>query len=65
MAGLLAVLEGVKKGKGDDSEEEEAPESKPGEKTGYRQLMKEAAEDGDWDGFADAVVGLCKQAYAK
>ncbi len=63
--GILAVLAGAKKGEGDDSTEEEAPESKPAEKTGYRTLIKEAAEDGDWDAFADAVVGLCKQSYSK
>ncbi len=41
-------------------EEGEAAEPKP-EKTGYRAVLKEAAADGDWDAFADAVVGLCKQ----
>lgn len=61
--GLFDALAGAKDK--DAGSEESAPESKSGEKTGYRTLIKEAAEDGDWDAFADAVVGLCKQSYGK
>ena len=60
MKGIFAAL-GEAKDKGASSDVEEAPESEPAEKTGYRSLMKEAAADGDWDAFADAVVGLIKQ----
>ena len=59
--GILDALKGMKAGKGAESDEEEAPESKSAPKTGYRTLIKEAAEDGDWEAFADAVAGLCKQ----
>ncbi len=58
--GIFDVLKGAKKGEEAESEEEEAPESKPA-KSGYRTLLKESAEAGDWDAFADAVAGLCKQ----
>ncbi len=62
--GIMEALAGAKKDP-DAASEDTAPESKPSEKSGYRTLLKEAAEDGDWDAFADAVVGLCKQSYAK
>ena len=57
--GLEAIL-GKVVGKGDSDEEASEPAAKS-EKTGYRTLLKEAAADGDWDGVADAIVGLCKQ----
>jgi hypothetical protein len=60
--GVFESIMGAKKDKGVSSEEEEAPESGPvAPKTGYRALLKESAEDGDWEAFADAVAGLCKQ----
>jgi hypothetical protein len=59
--GILAILEKAGKGKGVSSDVEEAPESKPAAKSDYRAELKEAAEEGDWDAFASAVEGLCKQ----
>ncbi len=59
--GIFDVMKDAAKGKGADSDEEKAPESGAAPKTGYRTLLKEAAEDGDWDAFADAVAGLCRQ----
>ncbi len=61
--GILDALAGMKKGA--ESDEDDAPESKPAEKTGYLTLMKESAADGDWDGFADAVAGYVKQCSMK
>ena len=57
--GILDALKGMK-GKGEEAEEA-APESDAAPKTGYRTLIKESAEAGDWDAFADAVAEFCKQ----
>ncbi len=55
-AALLAVLK--PKGKGAPpvpaGDEEEAPESSS-EGGDYKQIMKDAANDGDWDAFVDAL----------
>lgn len=36
-----------------DDDEEGAPE--PAEGDDYKQIMKDAAHDGDWDAFVDAL----------
>ncbi len=59
--GLMEALAGAKKDP-DAASEDTEPESSPSGKSGYRTLLKEAAEDGDWDGVADAIEGMCKQA---
>ena len=47
----------LKPGKGvpskDEESEEEAPES--GGAPDYKSVMKDAAKDGDWDAFVDAL----------
>lgn len=55
---LAAVLpkSSSKSPKGDAEEgSEDAPESKKEPSADYRALMKEAAADGDWEGFVEAL----------
>ncbi len=42
-------------GKEAESDEEEAPESKPGKGEDYKKIAIEAAEEGDWSAMVDAI----------
>jgi len=57
---IFDVLKGAKAKEAPSSPEEGAA-APDAPKTGYRTLIKESAEAGDWDAFADAVAEFCKQ----
>ena len=52
MKGILLAL-GKAKGAPPSEGMEEAPESEPG--GDYKQIAKDAAKDGDWEAFVDAM----------
>jgi hypothetical protein len=55
------------KGKAAESDEEEAaePEAKESHGGEYKALIKDSAEAGDWDAFADAVAGYVRTCAGK
>jgi hypothetical protein len=63
--GLLAVLTG-KKGEGEESDEDKAPDSEPGGKgDGYVAEIASAAKEGDWEAMAEAIAGYVKRCSMK
>ncbi len=53
---LMALVKGKGKGPAESSDDEDAaPESKPSMGADYKQLAKDAAKDGDFDGMIDAL----------
>lgn len=60
MANALLLALSKAKGKGAESDDDEAPDSEAGEGKDYKQIAKDALKDGDWDAAVDALCAAMK-----